>query len=174
MHPKWTQHWPQVIGITCTLLTSKWPSLMSRQNLRDPATLQRSPMLTKLVKGPTVKGSSPGKLILNNWLIDWLIQTCENHVIWFFTFRRYSWWKSFHCFGNCSNKNQIPRYKFRRILGRLTDPMCSGVVPQQPPTILTNPCSANSAICSAVMSGVSSYSPKVLGRPRWVKTIMRR
>ena len=43
--------------------------------------------------------------------------------------------------------------------------MCSGVVPQQPPRRLTNPLSANSPSSLAVSSGVSSYSPKALGRP---------
>lgn len=35
--------------------------MMSFANLRDPATLQRSPMLTKLVYGPILKGSRPEK-----------------------------------------------------------------------------------------------------------------
>ena len=43
--------------------------------------------------------------------------------------------------------------------------MWSGVVPQQPPTRLRKPASANSARTAAVWSGVSSYSPKALGRP---------
>jgi hypothetical protein len=43
--------------------------------------------------------------------------------------------------------------------------MCSGVVPQQPPTRLTNPASANSPITAAVSSAASSYSPKALGSP---------
>ena len=43
--------------------------------------------------------------------------------------------------------------------------MCSGVVPQQPPRMLTNPFAANSPSSPAVSSGVSSYSPKALGSP---------
>ena len=43
--------------------------------------------------------------------------------------------------------------------------MCSGVVPQQPPTRLTSPASADSAMIAAVSSGASSYSPNALGRP---------
>ena len=43
--------------------------------------------------------------------------------------------------------------------------MWSGVVPQHPPTRLTKPASANSAMTSAVSSGCSSYSPNALGRP---------
>ena len=43
--------------------------------------------------------------------------------------------------------------------------MCAGVVPQQPPTRLTKPLSANSARTAAVSSGDSSYSPNALGRP---------
>jgi hypothetical protein len=34
--------------------------------------------------------------------------------------------------------------------------MCAGVVPQQPPTTLTSPASANSASMAAVASGLSS------------------
>src|SRR5690606_33309911 len=41
----------------------------------------------------------------------------------------------------------------------------SGVVPQQPPTMLTSPASAHSRRCAAVACGASSYSPNWLGRP---------
>jgi hypothetical protein len=34
--------------------------------------------------------------------------------------------------------------------------MCSGVVPQQPPTMLTKPLAAKSATSAAVVSGASS------------------
>jgi len=43
--------------------------------------------------------------------------------------------------------------------------MCSGVVPQQPPTRLRNPLAANSRRMLAVSAGVSSYSPNALGSP---------
>ena len=43
--------------------------------------------------------------------------------------------------------------------------MWSGVVPQQPPMMLTKPLAANSPSSAAVCSGSSSYSPKTLGRP---------
>ena len=43
--------------------------------------------------------------------------------------------------------------------------MCPGVVPQQPPTMLTVPASAISRIAAAVSSGASSYSPISFGRP---------
>ena len=41
--------------------------------------------------------------------------------------------------------------------------ICSGVVPQQPPTILTQPSSANSAINPEVISGVSSNPVGAIG-----------
>ena len=41
----------------------------------------------------------------------------------------------------------------------------SGVVPQQPPTMLTRPAAANSPISPAMNSGLSSYWPNSLGRP---------
>ncbi len=46
-------------------------------------------------------------------------------------------------------------------------PMCSGVVPQQPPTMFTSPCSANSLSRREVTSGVSSkpVSDIGLGKP---------
>ncbi len=44
-------------------------------------------------------------------------------------------------------------------------PMWSGVVPQQPPTMLTNPLVAYSFTSAAVSHAVSSYSPKAFGRP---------
>ena len=43
--------------------------------------------------------------------------------------------------------------------------MWSGVVPQQPPMMLTRPLPANSSMIAAICSGVSSYSPNALGRP---------
>ncbi|MCY1238191.1 hypothetical protein D9M72_509160 [compost metagenome] len=43
--------------------------------------------------------------------------------------------------------------------------MCGGVVPQQPPTMLSRPLAANSSTTSAICAGLSSYSPKALGRP---------
>ena len=43
--------------------------------------------------------------------------------------------------------------------------MCSAVVPQQPPTMLTSPLVANSPRIPAMWPGVSSYSPKAFGSP---------
>ena len=43
--------------------------------------------------------------------------------------------------------------------------MWSGVVPQQPPSTLTNPSCAKSLSSCAVRSAGSSYSPIALGRP---------
>src|SRR5215210_4220002 len=43
--------------------------------------------------------------------------------------------------------------------------MWSGVVPQQPPTMLSQPASAHSPISAAITSGVSSYSPNSFGSP---------
>ncbi len=50
--------------------------------------------------------------------------------------------------------------------------MCSGVVPQHPPTMLTSPSPANSPSTAAIWSGVSSYSPNALGSPAlgWQET----
>lgn len=44
-----------------TGLTSYNPDVISLANLREPATLQRSPMLTKLVYGPILNASKPEK-----------------------------------------------------------------------------------------------------------------
>ena len=49
--------------------------------------------------------------------------------------------------------------------------MCSGVVPQQPPIILTKPSATKSRRFSAVISGVSSYPPNVYGKPADVENI---
>ncbi len=51
------------------------------------------------------------------------------------------------------------------LLARAIAAMCSGVVPQQPPSRFTSPLAANSSSTAAVWSGVSSYSPNSLGRP---------
>ena len=48
---------------------------------------------------------------------------------------------------------------------RLIAAICSGVVPQQPPTIFKKPDSAHSRICAAITSASKSYSPKAFGRP---------
>ena len=55
---------------------------------------------------------------------------------------------------------------------RVYSAICSGVVPQQPPTILTSSSSMNSLICPAIFSGVSSYSPSWLGSPALGYTLM--
>ena len=51
--------------------------------------------------------------------------------------------------------------------------MCAGVVPQQPPTMLTSPDVANSRMIAAICSGVSSYSPNAFGRPAFGCALMR-
>ena len=51
--------------------------------------------------------------------------------------------------------------------------ICSGVVPQQPPTRLTRPRSMKSPRVSAISSGVSSYSPNSLGRPAFGCTLTK-
>ena len=43
--------------------------------------------------------------------------------------------------------------------------VCSGVVPQHPPTTFTRPASANSRSKPLVTSGVSSYPPNAFGSP---------
>ena len=43
--------------------------------------------------------------------------------------------------------------------------MCSGVVPQQPPVILSQPLVAHSRMNAAVSDGNSSYSAIAFGRP---------
>ncbi len=43
--------------------------------------------------------------------------------------------------------------------------MCSGVVPQHPPTRFTSPACANSPSSELVISGVSSNPPNAFGRP---------
>src|SRR5690606_7140250 len=43
--------------------------------------------------------------------------------------------------------------------------ICAGVVPQQPPMMLRKPDAANSSTTAAISAGLSSYSPKALGRP---------
>ena len=50
--------------------------------------------------------------------------------------------------------------------------ICAGVVPQQPPMMLRKPLAANSSTTAAISAGVSSYSPKALGRPAlgWADT----
>ena len=43
--------------------------------------------------------------------------------------------------------------------------MCSGVVPQHPPTMFSQPLAAKSRNTSEVSAAVSSYPPKAFGRP---------
>ena len=52
--------------------------------------------------------------------------------------------------------------------------ICSGVVPQQPPTIFRRSSFRNSSICFAVDSGVSSYSPNSFGSPAFGCALIRR
>ena len=45
-------------------------------------------------------------------------------------------------------------------------------MPQQPPTILTNPLSANSSKWEDIYSGLSSYPPNAFGNPAFGYTLM--
>ena len=50
--------------------------------------------------------------------------------------------------------------------------MCSGRVPQQPPTTFSQPARAKSRRMPAMCSGVSSYWPNSFGRPAFGKHIV--
>lgn len=58
--------------------TSKFPAMISLANLREPATLQRSPMLTKLVYGPTRYGSRPASKDQNSYN-KWQHNVCQTN-----------------------------------------------------------------------------------------------
>ena len=90
-------------------------SLISRRNLRLPATLQRSPTFTNV--SPAVKASSPASHATS--LVEGFLTLCD-----------------------CTT-SAIAR-------------IWSGVEPQQPPTIFTNPCSTNCLTLAAMRSGVWS------------------
>ncbi len=102
-------------------------SWIRRKNLREPATLHRSPIFTKLIPGVSTNSSRPERRI-NRGCSTGAGGTTSATISTYFA-------------------------------------MCSGVVPQQPPTMFTNPSSINSRIWEAIFSGVSSYSPSWLGSP---------
>ena len=52
--------------------------------------------------------------------------------------------------------------------------MWSGVVPQQPPTMFTQPRSANSPIMPAIAAGPRSYCPISFGRPAFGWQLIQR
>ena len=52
--------------------------------------------------------------------------------------------------------------------------ICSGVVPQQPPMILTQPSSKNFLIFSPICDDDSSYSPKAFGSPAFGKAAVKK
>ena len=116
---------------TCSrAISSAWPyspSRINRANFADPATLVRSPTLTKPVTSFNFKGSKPLSA-------DW---------------------------GAASGTTR----GFAPSKVSAISLIWGGVVPQQPPTILTKPLSANSRNCAAMYSGLSSYPPKAFGKP---------
>jgi hypothetical protein len=52
--------------------------------------------------------------------------------------------------------------------------MWAGVVPQQPPTKLTQPSSRKRVILKARLAGVSAYWPRSSGRPAFGYTLTKR
>ena len=52
--------------------------------------------------------------------------------------------------------------------------MCSGVVPQHPPIIFTQPSSKKFLIFSPISSEDSSYSPKAFGKPAFGKAAVKK
>ena len=102
-------------------------SLISRRNLREPATLHRSPTFTKLFSAFTSSSSRPESQ-----------SVCGRGAGWWGLYPVASWAKR---------------------------AMWAGVVPQQPPRMLTSPWSRYSFTSAAMMSGVWSYCPRALGRP---------
>ena len=52
--------------------------------------------------------------------------------------------------------------------------MCSGVVPQHPPIIFTQPSSKNFLIFSPISIDDSSYSPKAFGKPALGKAAVKK
>ena len=107
--------------------SSKLRSLTSLRNLREPATLQRSPTLTKRTSGDTSRTSSPLSLIVAG--------------------------------RGAGLRGVLPSTSAGKSL------MNCSVVPQHPPIMFTSPSSTNSATSAAMLSGVSSYSPRLLGSP---------
>jgi len=115
--------WLRAMSIASSML----PSFISRRNLRLPATLQRSPTLTKLSLGVTHNGSRPASVISGS--------TSGTT-------------RGAYCLHNSASAL-----------------MCCGVVPQHPPTIFTHRRWSMTRILSAIIDGVSSYSPISLGSP---------
>ena len=90
---------PSICWAATCRASSYCPAAIRRANLREPATLVRSPMLVKLFCGSTVTTSNP------------------------LTLRRFS----------LAGTARGARPETREAMARI----CSGVVPQQPPIILT-------------------------------------
>lgn len=126
---------------------------MSRQNILDPATLHRSPIFTKFVFNPILIGSSP-ESIMSSLNLLWP----DSRGLMFFTALAMALRKTRYWLKHLSEDKKLG-WSYR---------MWAGVVPQQPPTMLNIPSSANPFKVSAIFSGVSSYSPKVLGRPKQI------
>ena len=110
-------------ALTCaramSMASSIWFSFISRRNLRLPATLQRSPILTKScpVGGMSVS-CNPARSIWPSACGISRVDACEASAA-----RARMW---------------------------------SGVVPQQPPTMLSSRASSSGFIAAAMVSGVSS------------------
>ena len=119
------------LSSTCWTATdnasSYFSSLIKLANLLEPATLVRSPTLTKRESSLIFKGSRPLSRV------------------------------------NTGNSGMVRGGIFSTACAMAC--ICSGVVPQQPPTIFTRLDSANSPMTSAMKSGDWSYSPNSLGRP---------
>ena len=130
---------------TCCLATSNasmyWFSRMSRANLAEPVTLVRSPTLIKRDSSLSFKGSSPAMVssaLKSLWLSSGSFSPLRDTGI-----------------GRGATSLTTSTMAL----------MCSGVVPQQPPTMFSQPDSANSRIKSAICAALWVYSPNASGNP---------
>ena len=129
---------------TCCRATSNasvyWFSRIKRANLAEPVTLVRSPTLIKSDSCRSFNGSSPAK-------VNSALKGARVSAVFL--------------------ARAVPG-RGRGAIPCTTSTMaliCAGVVPQQPPTILRKPDSANSLMNSAICCAFCVYSPNASGKP---------
>ena len=130
--------------------SSYLPSEISLANFLDPATLVLSPTLVKLfLRTSIVTASRP---LTFRTLSGKPAVFPDDHGF----------------FAGLSGFWTVFPDKVRGLRGLTASAMAfmwAGVVPQQPPTMLTRPRTAISLTCAAISSGLWSYPPISLGRP---------
>ncbi len=121
---------PSICSLATVSAASNFSSRIRRANCRDPATFVRSPILIKLVSGRITSGSRPENAVMRT--------VCPTAA------------SDFEGVPTGPPRRKSARMGLTAAASSAIALICCGVVPQHPPTRLTNSSSINSFIHPAI------------------------